>query len=150
VKIQFTFNGAPVEVDARADEMLFEVLRRELKVKSVRATCEIGVCGACTVLVDSKPISACIFLVPMADGCKITTVDGLEGDHPVQQAFLEAHAFQCGYCTPGMILTVASLLEENSQPSDEDIKVALGGNLCRCGCYVKIADAVHRAAARYA
>jgi aerobic-type carbon monoxide dehydrogenase small subunit (CoxS/CutS family) len=149
VKIQFALNGAHVEVEARADEMLLEVLRREMNVMSVRATCEIGVCGACTVMVDGKPISSCILLAPMVDGCEITTVDGLGRDHPVQHAFLQAHAFQCGYCTPGMILTVTDLLKENPRPTDEDVRVALGGNLCRCGCYLKIADAVRLAAMYY-
>jgi aerobic-type carbon monoxide dehydrogenase small subunit (CoxS/CutS family) len=146
MKVRFTLNGTPTEVEARPDEMLLDVLRRECGLTSVRETCRIGVCGACTALIDGKPISTCIFLAPMADGTKVTTVDGLGGDHPVQQGFLVAHAFQCGYCTPGMILTAKSLLEENPQPSDEEIRVALGGNLCRCGCYVKILDAVKIAA----
>lgn len=146
MKIHFKVNGVPVEIEVSPDEMLLEILRRDLDLRSVRATCGIGVCGACTALVDGKPISACILLAPLADGCEIITVEGLGGNHPVQQAFEEAHAFQCGYCTPGMILTVKALLEENPHPSDEEIKVALGGNLCRCGCYVKIIEAVKRAA----
>ena len=146
MNIHFKLNGTPTEVEAEADEMLLEVLRRELHLTSVRATCGIGICGACTVLVDGEPISSCIFLAPLAEGCEITTVEGLGGNHAVQRAFEEEHAFQCGYCTPGMILTAKSFLEENPAPSDEEIKVALGGNLCRCGCYVKIIRAVKRAA----
>jgi aerobic-type carbon monoxide dehydrogenase small subunit (CoxS/CutS family) len=146
MNIHFKLNGTPTEVEAGADEMLLEVLRRELHLTSVRATCGIGICGACTVLVNGEPISSCIFLAPLAEGCEITTVEGLGGDHPVQRAFEEEHAFQCGYCTPGMILTAKSFLEENPAPSDEEIKVALGGNLCRCGCYMKIIHAVKRAA----
>ena len=147
MKLRFKVNGTPTEVKAQADEMLLEVLRRDLGLRSVRATCGIGICGACTALVNDEPISTCIFLAPLAEGCEITTVEGLGGDHPVQQAFEEEHAFQCGYCTPGMILTIKQFLEENPRPSDEEIRVALGGNLCRCGCYVKIINAVRRAAA---
>jgi aerobic-type carbon monoxide dehydrogenase small subunit (CoxS/CutS family) len=148
VKISFNVNGEAVEVEARPDEMLLDVLRRELDLRSVRQTCGIGVCGACTALADGEPISTCIMLAPLAGGREITTVEGLGGDHPVQEAFVEAEAFQCGYCTPGMILTAKRLLEEDPEPSDEKIKNYLGGNLCRCGCYVKIADAVELASAR--
>ena len=147
MRIAFTVNGEGVEVDARSDEMLLEVLRRDLGLTSVRATCGIGVCGACTALVDGEPISTCLLLAPLAEGRQVTTVEGLGGDDPVQRGFVEAHAFQCGYCTPGMILTAKRLLEESPKPSDEEIRLALAGNLCSCGCYVKIVDAVRRAAA---
>jgi len=145
LKVAFTVNGRPVEVDARPDEMLLSVLRRELDLTSVRQTCGVGVCGACTALLDGEPISTCILLVPLAEGREITTVEGLGGNHPVQEAFIEAEAFQCGYCTPGMILTAKRLLEEDPYPSDEKIRTYMGGNLCRCGCYAKIEDAVHLA-----
>jgi aerobic-type carbon monoxide dehydrogenase small subunit (CoxS/CutS family) len=147
VRIAFTVNGEGVEVDVRSDEMLLEVLRRDFGLTSVRTTCGIGVCGACTALVDGEPISTCLLLAPLAEGRLVTTVEGLGGDDPVQRGFVEAHAFQCGYCTPGMILTAKRLLEESPQPSHEEIRLALAGNLCRCGCYVKIVDAVRRAAA---
>ncbi len=149
MQIHFKVNGVPAEVEASPDEMLLEVLRRDLDLRSVRATCGVGICGACTALVNGEPISTCIFLAPLAEGCEITTAEGLGGDHPVQRAFEEEYAFQCGYCTPGMILTIKALLEENPSPSDEEIKVALGGNLCRCGCYLKIINAAKRAAAAY-
>ena len=145
MRIGFTLNGAAVEADARTDETLGEVLRRELGLLSVRETCGIGVCGACTVLLDGETISSCLLLAPLAAGREVTTVEGLGGDHPVQQAFSDAHAFQCGYCTPGMILAVVRVLEESPHPTDEEIRLALAGNLCRCGCYVKIIDAVKRA-----
>jgi aerobic-type carbon monoxide dehydrogenase small subunit (CoxS/CutS family) len=145
LKVAFTVNGRAVEVEARPDEMLLEVLRRELDLKSVRQTCGVGVCGACTALLGGEPISTCILLAPLAEGREITTVEGLGGSHPVQEAFVEAQAFQCGYCTPGMILTAKRLLEEDPDPSDEKIKTYMGGNLCRCGCYAKIEDAVHLA-----
>jgi aerobic-type carbon monoxide dehydrogenase small subunit (CoxS/CutS family) len=139
-------NGERVEVEARPDEMLLDVLRRELGLMSVRYTCGVGVCGACTALVGGEPISTCIMLAPLAEGKEITTVEGLGGNHPVQKAFVEVEAFQCGYCTPGMILTAKSLLEENPEPTEERIRAYMGGNLCRCGCYPKIEDAVNLAA----
>jgi aerobic-type carbon monoxide dehydrogenase small subunit (CoxS/CutS family) len=145
MKIELTLNGEAAAVDVRPDEMLIGVLNR-LGLVSVRETCGIGVCGACTVLVDGEPISGCLLLAPLAAGRELTTVEGLGGDHPVQRAFAEAHAFQCGWCTPGMVLTAKRLLEENPQPSEEEIRLALAGNLCRCGCYVKIVDAVQLAA----
>jgi len=144
--VRFSLNGSPVAVDARADESLLAVLRHELGVLSVRETCGIGVCGACTVLVDGEAISACLLLAPLADGAAITTAEGLPADHPVRVAFAAEHAFQCGYCTPGMVLATVALLAESPRPSDDEIKLALAGNLCRCGCYVKILSAVRRAA----
>ena len=148
MKVAFNVNGQAVEVEARPDEMLLDVLRRELDLTSVRQTCGVGVCGACTALLDGDPISTCILLAPLAEGREITTVEGLGGDHPVQEAFVAAEAFQCGYCTPGMVLTAKQLLEEDPDPSEEKTKNYLGGNLCRCGCYVKIRDAVELAAKR--
>lgn len=142
MKISFTLNGTVVEVEATEDQMLLDVLRERMGMTSVRETCRIGVCGACTALLDGEPISTCILLAPLVEGREVTTVEGLGDDHPVSQAFERAHAFQCGYCTPGMILTVASLLVEQPHPTPEDIRRALGGNLCRCGCYLKIMDAV--------
>jgi aerobic-type carbon monoxide dehydrogenase small subunit (CoxS/CutS family) len=148
LKVRFDVNGEAVEVEARPDEMLLDVLGRELGLTSVRQTCGIGVCGACTALVDGEPISTCIMLAPLAEGKKITTVEGLGGNHPVQEAFVEAEAFQCGYCTPGMILTAKRLLEEDPEPTQEKVRAYMGGNLCRCGCYAKIEDAVNLAASK--
>jgi aerobic-type carbon monoxide dehydrogenase small subunit (CoxS/CutS family) len=145
VKVRFTLNGDSVEVEARADDMLLGVLNA-LGVASVRETCGIGVCGACTVLLDGTPLSGCLVLAPLVESRDVTTVEGLGGEHPVQRAFADAHAFQCGYCTPGMILTTKRLLEENPRPSEDEVRVALAGNLCRCGSYVKIVDAVLKAA----
>ncbi len=146
MKIHCKVNSTAVEVEVNADEMLLEVLRRDLNLRSVRATCGVGICGACTALVNGEPISTCIFLAPLAEGYEITTVEGLGSDHPILRAFEEESAFQCGYCTPGMILTIKAFLEENPHPTDEEIKTALGGNLCRCGCYIKIIQAAKRAA----
>ncbi len=146
MKVALRLNGGPVELECEPDEMLLDVLRRE-GLGSVRETCRIGVCGACTVLVDGEPLSGCLTLAPLVEGHEVTTVEGLGGADPVQRAFLDAHAFQCGWCTPGFMLTIKALLAENPNPSDAEITEALGGNLCRCGSYVKIVDAVKRAAA---
>jgi aerobic-type carbon monoxide dehydrogenase small subunit (CoxS/CutS family) len=148
VKVRFNVNGEAVEVEARPDEMLLDVLRGELGLTSVRQTCGVGVCGTCTALVDGEPFSTCIMLAPLAQGKRITTVEGLGGEHPVQEAFVAAEAFQCGYCTPGMILTAKRLLEEDPEPTREKIRTYMGGNLCRCGCYAKIEDAVNLAASK--
>jgi len=147
VRLSFTVNGERVEVEARADDMLIDVLN-SLGLASVRETCGLGVCGACTLLLDGETASGCLVLAPLAEGREVTTIEGLDGSDPVQEAFAEAHAFQCGYCTPGMVLTAKRLLEENAQPTEAEIRLALAGNLCRCGCYVKIIDAVLLAAGR--
>ena len=146
VTVRFTLNGSPVEVEAGAGENLLTVLRRELGILSVRETCGIGVCGTCTALVDGEPISTCLLLAPLAEGTDVTTAEAL-GDHPVARAFVDVHAFQCGFCTPGLVVTAAAFLRDTASPSDEEIRLALAGNLCRCGCYVKILEAVRRAAA---
>jgi aerobic-type carbon monoxide dehydrogenase small subunit (CoxS/CutS family) len=146
VRIALRLNGRDAELECEPDEMVLDVLRRG-GLASVRETCRIGVCGACTVLVDGEPLSGCLTLAALLDGREVTTVEGLGGADPVQRAFLDAHAFQCGWCTPGFVLTVKALLAENPNPSESEITEALGGNLCRCGSYVKIVDAVRRAAA---
>lgn len=148
--IRCTLNGKPTDLDVRTDDTLLDVLRRE-GLRSVRATCGIGICGACTVLVDGGPISACLTLAPLAYGTDILTVEGLAtGDalHPIQQAFVECMGFQCSYCTPGMILSATALLAERPDPSTDDIRDYLSGNLCRCGSYVKIVESVLLAAQR--
>ena len=148
MKLSLHVNGEPHEVEARTDESVLDVLRRELGLLSVRETCGIGVCGACTVLVDGAPMSGCLLLAPLAEGRELTTVEGLGGDHPVQHAFELARGFQCGYCTPGMILAAVRLLEEQPHPSEADVRLAMSGNLCRCGSYAKIIEAVLLAAGR--
>ena len=146
MKVRFGLNGEPVELDVRADETLLTVLRRDAGILSARESCGIGVCGACSVLVDGRPTSACLLLAPLADGAEVATAEGLGPDHPVVRAFAEAHAFQCGFCTPGMIVAATALLAESPSPSDAQIRLALAGNLCRCGSYVKILEAVRCAA----
>jgi aerobic-type carbon monoxide dehydrogenase small subunit (CoxS/CutS family) len=149
MKVALRLNGRPTELECEPDEMLLEVLRRA-GLRSVRATCGIGVCGACTVLVDGEPISGCLTLAPQVEGRELTTVEGLGGSDPVQRAFVDAHAFQCGWCTPGFVITAKALLAENLEPTESEIAQALGGNLCRCGSYVKIVAALRRAAAELA
>jgi aerobic-type carbon monoxide dehydrogenase small subunit (CoxS/CutS family) len=144
MKVSLVLNGRRAEIEARTDEMLLSALRRE-GLLSVRETCAIGMCGACTVLVDGEPVSGCLTLTAQVAGRSVTTVEGLGGD-PVQRAFAETHGFQCGWCTPGFVLAAKRLLELNPSPSDEEIAEGLGGNLCRCGSYVKIAEAVRRCA----
>jgi len=146
VRVQVILNGREAQLECRADEMLLDVLRRE-GLASVRATCGIGICGACTLLLDGEPVSGCLTLAPQAQARELTTVEGLGGADPVQRAFVQSRAFQCGWCTPGFVLTAKALLAENPDPSEEEIVEALGGNLCRCGSYVKIVEAVRRAAA---
>lgn len=147
MKIRCTVNGAPAELDVAPTESLLTALRLGLGLRSVRETCGIGVCGACTALVNGATISTCIMLAPLAEGADIVTAEAVPIDDPVRRAFAEEHAFQCGYCTPGLVLTTKALLAENPRPDDDEIRLALAGNLCRCGCYVKILGAVRRAAA---
>jgi aerobic-type carbon monoxide dehydrogenase small subunit (CoxS/CutS family) len=144
VTIRVTLNGEPRELAAGGGEMLLDVLRRA-GMHSVRLSCGIGVCGSCTCLLDGEPVSTCLLLARLADGAHIETVEGLSDD-PVQRAFDELGAFQCGYCTPGMILTARHLLAEQPNPSRELIREHLNGNLCRCGCYPRIEAAVAHAA----
>jgi aerobic-type carbon monoxide dehydrogenase small subunit (CoxS/CutS family) len=147
-KLELTLrvNGREHRLRARPHHTLLEVLRSELKLFGVREACAVGQCGACTVLADGKPVSSCLVLAPMAEAWDLLTVEGLEGPdgalHPIQQAFVDHTAFQCSYCTPGFLLTTKALLEEKTDPSEEDVREYLAGNLCRCGSYVKILDAV--------
>ena len=141
MRIELTLNGRAAALECEPDEMLATVLARE-GLASVRVTCGLGVCGACTVLVDGAPVSGCLTLTPHVAGREVTTVEGLGGSDPVQRAFVDAHAFQCGWCTPGFVLTAKALLAENPDPSEAEIVEGLGGNLCRCGSYVKIVEAV--------
>lgn len=134
-------------------DTLLEILSDRLKLWSVRESCGVGACGTCTVLLDGKPVSSCFFLAARAAGHEILTLEGLSQDdklHPIQEAFLEQRALQCGYCTPGFVLSVKALLDENPNPSDEEIKDYLLGNLCRCAGYADILRAVRDARQRLA
>ena len=149
--ITLTVNGQERELRVNDADTLLEVLRDGLKLWSVRESCGVGACGSCTVLLDGRPVSACLLLAARVDGCSVETVEGLAGDdalHPIQQAFLEHDAAQCGYCTPGFIMATKALLAEHGEPSDDRIRDYLSGNLCRCGGYPNIMRAVRAAAAR--
>ena len=142
-------NGTPRRLDAPADEPLLSALRDRLDLTGTKYGCGEGQCGACTVLVDGAAVRSCQTTVAEAAGKKIITIEGLEQNgrlHPVQAAFLEVEAFQCGYCTPGMIVSAAALLRSNPSPTTDDIVGAMSGNVCRCGTYPRILDAVRRAA----
>ena len=145
-----TVNGARHELTLEPRELLVYVLRERLGLKGTNVACDTSSCGACTVLVDGESVKACTVLGVQADGHDITTIEGLSanggGLHPVQQAFHEFHALQCGYCTPGFVLATVSLLREHPSPSEEEIRKGLEGNLCRCTGYVNIVRAVQAAA----
>lgn len=142
-------NGQERSVVTDPERSLLDVLREDLHVTGPKYGCGEGLCGACTVLMEGRPTRSCVLPVAMANKKKIVTIEGLaDGDrlHPVQQAFLDEGAVQCGYCTPGMVLTAAALLKENPRPTDEQIVEAMNGNICRCNGYTKILNAVRRAA----
>jgi aerobic-type carbon monoxide dehydrogenase small subunit (CoxS/CutS family) len=148
--VDLDVNGTRRRVEADADSSLLGVLRDELELTGVKYGCGEGQCGACTVLVDGRPVRSCITPVGDVAGKRITTVEGLEKDgrlHPVQEAFLEEGAMQCGYCIPGMIMSGVGLLEKNVDPSPQEILRAMEGNICRCGTYPRILAAIRRAAA---
>src|SRR5271157_4298389 len=143
--LNLTVNGDPVDVMVAPNTTLLEVLRDQLGFYGVKEGCSEGVCGACTVLMEGRPIRSCITLALEAEGASITTIEGIAEDgklHPVQEAFVENGAVQCGFCTPGMILSSKALLDRNSQPTEDEIKNALAGNFCRCTGYTKILKAV--------
>jgi aerobic-type carbon monoxide dehydrogenase small subunit (CoxS/CutS family) len=144
-------NGAEHRLDVPSERSLLSVLRDELDLTGTKYGCGEGQCGACTVLLDGKPIRSCRTPVSLAAGKKITTIEGLEKNgqlHPVQEAFLATEAFQCGYCTSGMILAAVALLDSNPKPGEQDILRRMEGNVCRCGTYPRIVEAIQQAAAR--
>jgi carbon-monoxide dehydrogenase small subunit len=148
--VGFTVNGEPVEVAFAPYKTLLEVLREDLALTGTKHGCELGECGTCAVLVDGRPVLSCLYLGLECEGRRVDTVEGMAtaaGLHPLQKAFADLGAAQCGYCTPGFLLTAKALLETNSRPTLGEIREALAGNLCRCTGYVKIFEAVELAAA---
>jgi carbon-monoxide dehydrogenase small subunit len=150
-KIQIRLNGNPMIVEVVAHRLLLDLLRYELGLTGTKEGCGTGDCGACTVLVNGMPVNSCLVFSAEVDGSEIVTVEGLRMGselHALQRAFIEQGGVQCGYCTPGMLMMAKALLDENPNPSEEEIRFALAGNLCRCTGYAKIIDAVLDAAAQ--
>jgi aerobic carbon-monoxide dehydrogenase small subunit len=151
MRIELTVNGDRHEADVWAGESLLTTLRDRLRLPGSKNACEQGECGSCSVLLDGTLVCACLVLAAQADGHEVVTVEGLADDealHPVQEAFAETGAVQCGFCTPGFVVATADLLNRSPDPTDDEIREALSGNLCRCTGYQKILDAVHQAAGR--
>ncbi|MFB9329002.1 (2Fe-2S)-binding protein [Paenibacillus aurantiacus] len=147
--LQCSLNGLSLTLDVQLSKRLLHILRDDLGLTGTKRSCEIGRCGACMVLVDGKPVNSCLTMAYQCEGKSITTIEGISGSglDPIQQAFLMEGGYQCGYCTPGMVVSVKALLQENENPSDEEIEEALSGNLCRCTGYGGIKRAVKTAIA---
>lgn len=153
MNVSFELNGGNVAVETRPNRTLLDLLREALGVTSVKKGCQQGECGACTLLLDGIPVTSCIVLAPQVEGRKVTTLEGLEEDHlmkKLQAAYVENGAVQCGFCTPGMLISSYALLRENPTPTEEEIKIAIEGNICRCTGYTKIIAAIGDAAERMA
>ena len=149
--VNFELNGKPVSCDVPAEETLIDTIRNRFKLTGTKKGCGTGDCGSCTVLLDGVAVRSCMLLTGMAEGRMVTTIEGvgtMEHLHPVQQAFVDVNAVQCGYCIPGMVLTAIALLKKNPDPTEEEIRVAISGNLCRCTGYQKIVEAISLAARR--
>jgi len=147
--IQLSVNGESVEVAVEPNRTLLQLLREDLGLTGAKHGCGLGDCGACTVIMDGKPVNSCLVLAVQAAGREILTIEGLAENgklHPIQEAFVEKGAIQCGFCSPGMILSAKALLDENPRPTDLEIRMAISGNLCRCTGYQKIVEAVQAAA----
>jgi aerobic-type carbon monoxide dehydrogenase small subunit (CoxS/CutS family) len=148
-QIELKVNGTPLKIIIRPEQTLLEVLREELKLTGAKNGCGEGECGACTVLVNDQAVNSCLMLAGQANHCEVTTIEGLTENgqlHPVQEAFIQTGAVQCGFCTPGAILTAVALLRQSKNPSEEEIRQALSGNICRCTGYSKMIQAVQIAA----
>jgi aerobic carbon-monoxide dehydrogenase small subunit len=146
-QIKITVNGHEYELGVKPNLTLLDLLRKRLGLTGTKRGCDEGDCGACTVLLDGEPVSSCLVLAVQASGKEVTTIEGVEKQdngelHPLQKAFVENGAIQCGFCTPGMILSAKALLERNSHPSEKEIRIAISGNLCRCTGYQKIVEAI--------
>jgi len=150
IEIGFTLNGNPVKVLAKPNQTLLDLLHSDLRLTGTKKGCERGDCGSCTVQIDGRAVNSCLVLAPQVAGRKVTTIEGIgssEIRHPVQETFMDLDAIQCGYCIPGMIMCAKALLEENPNPTTEEIRTYLSGNLCRCTGYLHQIEAVKQAAA---
>jgi carbon-monoxide dehydrogenase small subunit len=149
--ISLTVNDQEYEVAVSPNRTLVDLIRYDLELTGTKKGCEVGDCGSCTVIMDGKPVNSCLVLAVQANGKKIQTIEGLEGAeglHPLQKAFVDHGAVQCGFCSPGMILSAKSLLEKTPSPNEADIRTAISGNLCRCTGYQKIVEAIEDASKR--
>ena len=153
-QVRLSVNGTDHVVSVPARKLLADCLREDLRLTGTHVGCEQGVCGACTVIMDGEPVRSCLMFTVQAEGASIETIEALatgpDDLHPVQQAFRDCHGLQCGFCTPGMVLTAKAFLEQNPTPSDDEIREAIAGNLCRCTGYTFIVDAIRTAAERTA
>lgn len=145
MRLEFILNGAKVEVEAEATKSLLDFLREDMGLTGTKKGCAIGECGACTVLIDKKAINSCMVMTGQVQGCEVITIEGIGTSvlHPLQEKLLNGGAVQCGFCTPGMVMAILGLLYENPDPSEEDIKRAIDGNLCRCTGYNQIIKSAH-------
>jgi carbon-monoxide dehydrogenase small subunit len=151
VELRFVLNGKPVRAFAKGNLTLLDLLRHDFKLTGTKKGCDRGDCGTCTVLLDEKPVNSCLILAPKVNGRKVTTIEGLGEPSrldPLQESFVNFKAVQCGFCSPGMLLSAKALLNENPHPSREEVKRAISGNLCRCTGYTQIIDAILAAAKR--
>jgi carbon-monoxide dehydrogenase small subunit len=152
VQIQLKVNGLAYKKEVEPRRTLLELIREDLELTGAKEGCGLGECGTCTVLLDGKPIKSCITLAVQANGREVTTIEGMEGAdgalHPIQQAFIDHGAIQCGFCTPGMVLSAKALLDEKPKPTEMEVKQAIAGNLCRCTGYQKIVEAILSAASK--
>ncbi len=152
VQIQLKVNGLSYKKEVEPRRTLLELIREDLELTGTKEGCGLGECGTCTVLLDGKPIKSCITLAVQANGREVTTIEGVEAAdgtlHPIQQAFIDHGAIQCGFCTPGMVLSAKALLDEKPKPTEGDVKQAIAGNLCRCTGYQKIVEAILAAAGK--
>ena len=149
--ISLKINGSERGAEVEARTTLLDLVRERFNLTGAKLGCDIQVCGACTLLLNGRPVSACSFLAVDADGCDVTTIEGLSAGgalHPLQEAFMEFGALQCGYCTSGFILTAKALLDECPQPSEQQIRDYMGGSFCRCGCYQEIMQAIKNVAGK--
>ncbi len=146
VQLHLRVNGMEYKIEVEPRRTLLELIREDLELTGTKEGCSLGECGTCTVLLDGRPIKSCITLAVQANGREVTTIEGLEGSdgtlHPLQQAFMEHGAIQCGFCTPGMVLSAKALLDENPKPTEMEVRQAIAGNLCRCTGYQKIVEAI--------
>lgn len=149
IRVNFTLNGKPCEAETKTNSRLLDLLREDLHLTGTKEGCAVGECGACTVILDGQAVTSCLVPAPSVEGREVWTIEGIgtpEHLHPVQEAVLREHALQCGFCTPGFIMSAVALLKKNPDPTREEIRTAISGNLCRCTGYEQLVEAIYEAA----